>query len=84
MAEIEILVNTVEGKEHKLKLKSYNCITLLAKLPLKMRNLVKEVESNGKKVLSTEVIFRGDWNMLMLDRFVDGLEKRGIKWTWEL
>lgn len=84
MAAIEVLVITIDGKEHKLTLKSYNSSVLLLQLPLKMRNLIKRVESNGEKVLSTEVTFKGDWNMLLLDRFTSGLEKRNVKWKWEL
>ena len=84
MVNVEILVTTEDGQEHNLKLKSWNCGILLAKLMRKMRGLVKQVENNGKKVLSTEVIFKGDWNMLILHQFTKGLDDRGIKWTWEL
>jgi len=84
MTEIEISVLMESGKEHNLKVKSGSCSFLLAKLPLKMRSLIKKAESDGEKVLQTEVIFKGNWNMLILYQFTKGLDKRGIKWTWEL
>jgi len=84
LTEIEISVLMKSGKEHNLKLKSGSCSFLLAKLPWKMRNFVKKVELDGEKVLQTEVIFKGEWNMTVLYGFTKGLDKRGIKWTWEL
>ena len=84
MVSIEVVVTTEDGQEHNLKLKSWNCGILLAKLLRKMGGLVKQVESNGQKVLSTEVTFKGEWNMLVLKPFTDGLDKRNIQWRWEL
>jgi len=84
MVGIEITVLTQDGQEHKLELESGNSVILLAKLSRKMGQLVKEVENNGNKVIHQEVTFKGSWNMLVLNRFVKGLDKRAIYWNWEL
>lgn len=84
MVGIEINVLTEDGQEQKLELESGNLVILMAKFYRKLGQLVKEVENNGKKVLNREVVFRGSWNMLILDRFTKGLDKRNIQWRWEL
>jgi len=54
MTEIEISVLMESGKEHNLKVKSGSCSFLLAKLPLKMRSLIKKAECTKPKGITLD------------------------------
>lgn len=84
MVGITIKVETEDGKDHIMESESAFMSVLLTKLPRNLRNLVKKVENNGKKVINQEVLFIGDWNFVIINRFTKGLDKRGVKWKWEM
>lgn len=84
MVGIEILVITEGGKEYNEQLESGSLMLLLTRLPRRLNNIVKRVENGGKRIFEQQVTFKGDWNFLVLNRFTKGLDKRGVKWTWEL
>ena len=84
MVGIQIYVETEKNEKLEMKTESGSMSILLMKLPIKMKKFVKKVENSGKKILSTNVVFIGGWNMTVLNQFCKGLDKRGVNWSWEL
>ena len=84
MVGIQISVETEKNEKIEMKTESGSMSVLLMKLPVKMKKLVKNVEKSGKRVLNTNVVFIGGWNMIVLNQFCKRLDKRGINWSWEL
>jgi len=81
---ITIEVYSNSGEVIDLTLKGYNSLTLMTKLPMHMKRFVKRVEKalklNGEKVEKKEVTFHGSWNIVVLKRFTQELDKRNVKW----
>ncbi len=84
MVGIQIYVETEKNEKIEMKTESGSMSILLMKLPIKMKKFIKRVEKSGKKILSTNVVFVGGWNMTVLNQFCKGLDKRGVNWSWEL
>ena len=84
MVGIQIYVETEKNEKIEMKTESGSMSILLMKLPIKMKKFVKKIENSGKRILSTNVVFIGGWNMTVLNQFCKGLDKRGVNWSWEL